>query len=64
MVNRLFEIGEEVQLPQAVHKELFGKIIAILIDRDGVQYRVRYFWESKPQDVYFYENELKSKNNG
>ena len=53
-----FRVNEEVKLPQSVHKELYGIIIAIFIDSGGTQYKVRYFWESKPQEVYFYGNEL------
>jgi hypothetical protein len=53
-----FKLGEKIRLPQIVHKELYGIIIAIFIDSGGIQYKVRYFWESKPQEVYFYNNEL------
>jgi len=58
IITAKFDLGNEVRLPEAVHKELYGIITAILIDRDGIQYRIRYFWESKPQDVYFYDYEL------
>jgi len=53
-----FILGEKIRLPESVHKELYGIIIAIFIDSGGIQYKVRYFWESKPQEVYFYDNEL------
>lgn len=56
-----FQIGEKVRLPENVHKELYGIIINIYIDREGKQYKVRYFWESKPQEVYFYEEELREE---
>ena len=58
LITTEFDLGNKVRLPESIHKELYGIIITILIDRDGTQYKVRYFWESKPQEVYFYEEEL------
>jgi len=58
IINTKFNILDKIKLPEAVHKELYGIIIAIFIDGDGTQYKVRYFWESKPQEIYFYEKEL------
>jgi len=53
-----FNLRSKVKLPIAVHKDITGVVIAIWICDDGLQYKVRYFWESKPQEVYFYESEL------
>jgi hypothetical protein len=55
-----FSIDERIKLPESVHKELYGVVIGIWIDRGGISYKIRYFWESKPQEVYFLENELES----
>lgn len=56
-----FSLNTKVRLPELVHKEIYGIIIAIYIDSGGIQYKVRYFWESKPQEVYFYDYELTEK---
>ena len=58
LLTTKFDLGNKVRLPEMVHKELYGIVTAIFIDREGVQYKVRYFWESKPQEVYFYDYEL------
>jgi hypothetical protein len=63
MINNIFNVNDKIKLPEAVHKDLYGTIISIYVDRDGIQYKVRYFWESKPQEVYFYEQELKGESN-
>lgn len=55
-----FILDEKVKLPELVHKEIYGIVIGIWIDRGGISYKVRYFWESKTQEVYFLENELES----
>jgi hypothetical protein len=34
-------------------------VLSIWISDEGLQYKIRYFWESKPQEVYFFESELK-----
>ena len=58
MINNKLNINDKVKLPEEVHKELYGIVRSIYIDREGIQYKIRYFWESKPQEVYFNENEL------
>ena len=55
-----FDIGSEIKLPLMVHKDIRGIVIAIWICEQGLQYKVRYFWESKPQEVSFYERELEA----
>lgn len=57
-MNLKFELHDTVKLPQAIHKELTGVIIAIYIVDKATQYLVRYFWEGKAQEVYFYEWEI------
>jgi hypothetical protein len=64
MINDIiikFNLNSKVRLPESVHKELYGTVIAIFIDSGGIQYKVRYFWESKPQEVYFHTNELRNE---
>lgn len=42
-----------------------GRVRGIYIDRHGVSYQVRYFWEGKVQHEYFYSDEIqKRKDNG
>lgn len=53
-----FELQEKVKLPKEIHKDIMGIVIAIYIIDKATQYQVRYFWEGKPQEVYFYEWEL------
>ena len=35
-----------------------GVVIGFFIDGDGLQYRVRYFDNGKPETVYFFISEL------
>jgi hypothetical protein len=53
-----FNLRDRVKLPKEVHKDLTGSILSIWIGDDGIQYKVRYFWECKPTEVYFFEEEL------
>jgi hypothetical protein len=53
-----FQLKQRVKLPVEVHKDISGRILSIWIGDDGIQYKVRYFWESKPTEVYFFEDEL------
>jgi hypothetical protein len=57
-----FNLHEKVKLPKEIHKEITGNIIAIFIGDEGIQYKVRYFWECKPIEVYFFESELEKYN--
>lgn len=54
-----FKLHERVKLPEEILKDISGIITLISIEDSGVQYKVRYFWEAKPQEIYFYEWELK-----
>ena len=58
-LTTIFNLNEKVRLPEMVHKELYGIVMGIWIDNGGLQYKVRYFWESKPLESYFLESELK-----
>lgn len=58
-IDLKFSINDVVQLPLMVHKELYGRVTDIWILATGTKYGVRYYWESKPIDVYFYEDELR-----
>jgi len=53
-----FELHDKVKLPLAIYKDLNGIIIAIYISDKGIQYLVRYFWECKAVECYFYEWEI------
>lgn len=53
-----FELHDKVKLPKEIHKDLTGIIIGIWITDKGEQYLVRYFWECKANEVYFYNWEL------
>jgi hypothetical protein len=57
-MNLKFNIHDKVKLPKEIHKELTGNVISIWIGEDGIQYKIRYFWECKPNEIYFYESEL------
>ena len=54
-----FNLHDKVKLPKSIHKDLEGIIISIWITDKGIKYEVRYFWQSKAQEVFFYEWELK-----
>jgi len=62
-MNFKFQLEEEIKLPELIHKELTGKIKSIWITEQGIKYEVRYFWEGIAKEVYFYESELRKKNN-
>ena len=53
-----FELHDKVKLPLEIHKELTGIVVGIYISDKGIQYLVRYFWECKSSEIYFYEWEL------
>lgn len=40
---------------------LFGIIKSIWITSQGVQYQVRYFWNSEAKETYFYKNEVEER---
>lgn len=50
-----FDLGDKVKIPQI---ENIGKIVAIWYGEDGLQYKVRYFLDGKPNEIYFYDDEL------
>jgi len=54
-----FKLHDKVKLPENILKDISGIVIAIYISDESIQYKIRYFWECKPQEVYFYEWELK-----
>lgn len=53
-----FNLHDIIKLPKAIHDNLGGLIVAIYITDKGIQYLVRYFWECKANEVYFYEWEI------
>jgi len=66
MLN-IFEVKMAIENKYALLQEvkiipldyLRGRIIAIFIGRNGIEYNVRYFHEGSCKEVYFYEDELK-----
>ena len=53
-----FNFGDKVIVKQLKAE---GRIIAIVIAEVGVRYEVRYFWEGRPEQVYFLEDELEEQ---
>jgi hypothetical protein len=58
-MNLKFQVKERVVLPEDIVKNMGGTIIGIWICEMGIQYKVRYFWQGKAEEIYFYEQELK-----
>lgn len=52
-----FTLHENVKIPD-IHKDIIGVVVGIYLSDKGTQYLVRYFWECKPNEVYFYSWEL------
>jgi len=57
MENIKFNIHDKVRI-LSLHKDLIGIIVSIWILDKAIRYEVRYFWENKPQEVFFYGWEL------
>jgi hypothetical protein len=57
MYDIKFSLGDKVNIIP-LHKELEGVVISIWIVNVGVKYEIRYFWENKANEVYFYDWEL------
>jgi len=53
----MIEIGTRVIIKEL--DKLQGTVKSIWITEKGTQYLVRYFSNSKAEEVYFYEDELK-----
>jgi hypothetical protein len=51
----IFNIGEPVKI---IELKLNGRISGIYIGPQLIEYRVRYFKDGEPQDLYFNPNEL------
>lgn len=47
--------GDKVIITQLNAK---GRIVAIIISEYGTRYEVRYFWEGRPLQEFFFEDEL------
>lgn len=37
---------------------IYGRIVAIVISEYGTRYEVRYFWEGRPEQAFFFDDEL------
>ena len=53
-----FNLHDKVKLPEAIYKDLFGIVTSIWITDKSTKYEVRYFYECKAIECYFYEWEL------
>jgi hypothetical protein len=51
----VFNIGDRVKIKELNIK---GKVMGIYISPSRVTYEIRYFYEGKPQDIYFEHSEL------
>ena len=51
------KLGDKVKVPQL---GAIGRIMAIVISEYGTRYEVRYFWEGRPEQTLFFEDELES----
>ena len=38
-----------------------GVVTSVWFDSGGIQYKVRYFWQGRMEEVYFYDVELENK---
>lgn len=54
------KLGDTVKIEQL---GAIGRIIAIVISEYGKRYEVRYFWEGRPEQTMFFEDELKEVEN-
>ena len=52
-----FEINKSGRI---IELSLNGLIKSIWITPNGIQYQVRYFWNSEAKEIYFYEDELQA----
>ena len=57
-MNLKFSVKDKVRLPEDIASGIEGVIIGIWICGTGIQYKVRYFYQGKAEEVYFYEDEL------
>lgn len=55
MINNKFNIGDKVKINPL---DLRGRVISIWMNKTGLMYEVRYFWDAKKNEVYFYADEL------
>ncbi len=53
-----FELHDKIKLPLEIYKDLSGIVIGIYISDKATQYLVRYFYECKANECYFYEWEI------
>jgi len=51
----LFGIDDKVKI---LPLDLKGKVLSILVTKHGVEYQVRYFWNSEAKEVFFAADEL------
>ena len=61
MINNTYKINSHVCI---VALGADGRVLEILVDRLGIQYDIRYFWEGTAQSAWFYEDELTEPKDG
>lgn len=54
-----FDIGDLVSIQEL---DLKGRVIALWSGKRGNEILVRYFWNAKVEEIYFFEEELKKVN--
>ncbi len=55
-----FSLWATVKIP-VLNEKIEGRVIGIWIAEQGIQYKVRYFWAGKAEEVYFFEDELEAR---
>lgn len=50
-----FNVGQKVKIKEL---NLTGFVKSVWITASGTQYQVRYIWEYKAEEVYFFADEL------
>jgi len=55
MIDNKFNLLDKVKIPEL---ELEGIVTTIWAVEKGITYNVRYFWEGKVHEAYFYDWEL------
>jgi len=55
MIDNKFNIQDKVKI---IELDLIGIVTSIWVVEVGIKYNIRYFWEGKAEELYFYEWEL------
>ena len=55
LIKTKYNIGQEVYIKPA---KLLGRIISIFVQKNSIEYNLRFFIQSEPKTCYFLEDEL------